>query len=745
MRISNQYTFYTSIQSYTDGQSLLNKYNLQLQTGQLIQHSFENANIYINGSRLEYEIANINQIMQGTQSAQEMAKNTDTALKNITELLEKFKVLLTKAASDGNTQTSREAIAKELKLIKESIVNIANTSINGQYLFAGSNTGVKPFDKYGNYTGNKDNIFVVSGSGTQIPYNVPGWDLFFKPDTNENKVISTNVSFVDNRYDPKDSPEQRKPLTEESKFSHLIGQNYVQGGGLDPDKDFEYSDSKLKFPSTAMYIQGVRPDGTSFKATINVDSESTIGDVLENIGQLYGNTDTNKVVEVTMNDSGQIEIKNLKDGNSSLDFHAVALTPQVQDKQQLEDLNAAAEAAGMSKDDVTNAIMQAAHNGDLNNITNPVNVTIGGQNFELNLHQTDFIKSNVNGNKTNGAEYDVAFEKNGNTVTGNVSQMIKGTSEYATESTKLSEVIANSNGSMDGQSLQMSITSKNGQTYNVTFDLENSMVRYQDPNNPGETIDFPITHSQYNEATGTASGMQTRPEDITYGQLNDIIGMFASGNVPTADINPNANGTINNDDFQTIQQNISNSKDSVEVNMDYKGRISITDKFSTNTNIGVTIKDANSNSGFPTTGGQVASGPNFVFSANNSLTIDEPNVDLIKDLDQMIDAVLSGNMRADSEGSDPRNTGLQGALERIDHLQDHVRKLQTTIGAYTNSIEETNKRMTFLNLNVSSIKSTVTDADYGQTYMQFMQTMISYQAMLSATSKISQMSLLNYM
>ncbi|MCR2074587.1 flagellin, partial [Campylobacter lari] len=416
-----------------------------------------------------------------------------------------------------------------------------------------------------------------------------------------------------------------------------------------------------------------------------------------------------------------------------------------QGKQQLEQINAAAQAAGMSKDDLTNAIMQAAHNGDLNTINNPVTVNIGGQNFELNIHQTDFIKSNINGNKTDGKDFDVAFEKDGNSVFGNVSQIIRGTSEYATDSTKLSEVIANANGSMAGQVLRMDITSKSGQTYNVTIDLENSRVSYPDPNNPGQTISFPITHSQYNENTGNAVGMQTKPEDITYGQLNDIIGMFASDNMPTATINANANGTINNNDFQTIQQNISNSKDFVEVNMDYKGRIHITDKFSTNTNIGLTIKDSNSNAGFPATGGQVNNGSGFVFSANNSLTIDDPNVDLIKDLDEMIDAVLSGNMRADSEGSDPRNTGLQGALERIDHLQDHVRKIHTTIGAYTNNIEETNKRMTFLNVNVATIKSGVTDADYGQTYMQFMQTMVSYQAMLSATSKISQISLLNYL
>ncbi|EAL5740273.1 lagellar hook-associated protein FlgL [Campylobacter lari] len=739
MRISNQYNYYTSIQNYTDGQSLLNKYNLQLQTGQLIQHSWENANVYINGSRLEYEMANIGQIIQGTQAAQEMAKNTDTALKNITELLEKFKTLLTKAASDGNSQESREAIAKELKLVRDSIVNIANTSINGQYLFAGSNSANMPFDKYGNYTGNKDNIFVVSGAGTQIPYNIPGWDLFFKPDSNINKIISTNVSFTDARY-----PDKKEFLTGESKFSYLIGQNYVQNGKLDPDKDFDYAENKLPFPHSSMYIQGVRPDGTSFKATLDIDPDAKIEDVLENIGKLYGNTEGNEVVKVALNDSGQIEIKSLKDGSSSLDFHAVAMTPQLQDAEQIKDLSEAAKAEGITMAQVTERIMQAAHGGDLNNTKSPVTVEVGGKQFTVDIYKTDFIKSNINGNKTNGADFDVPFEKDGNTVFGNVSQVIKGTSEYATDSTKLSEVVANTDGSMDGQQLQMEITSKNGQKYNVTIDLENSTVSYPDPNDPTQTISFPITHSQYNEATGTSVGMQTRPEDITYGQLNDIIGMFASDKVPTTTINANPNGTINNGDFQTIQQNISDSKDFVNVSMDYKGRISITDKFSTNTNIGLTIKDSNSNSGFPPAGTSV-NGSGFVFSANNSLTIDEPNIDLIKDLDEMIDAVLKGNMRADSEGSDPRNTGLQGALEKIDHLQDHVRKMQTTIGAYTNNIEETNKRMTFLNVNVASIKSGVTDADYGQTYMQFMQTMVSYQAMLSATSKISQMSLLNYL
>ncbi|EKS3505700.1 flagellin biosynthesis protein FlgL, partial [Campylobacter jejuni] len=133
------------------------------------------------------------------------------------------------------------------------------------------------------------------------------------------------------------------------------------------------------------------------------------------------------------------------------------------------------------------------------------------------------------------------------------------------------------------------------------------------------------------------------------------------------------------------------------------------------------------------------------FSANNSLTIDEPNVDIIKDLDSMIDAVLKGNMRADSESENPRNTGMQGALERLDHLADHVSKLNTTMGAYHNTIEGVNTRTSFLSVNVQSIKSNVIDVDYGEAMMNLMQVQLAYQASLKASTTISQLSLLNYM
>ncbi|EAK0460381.1 flagellar hook-associated protein FlgL [Campylobacter upsaliensis] len=750
MRVTNKLNFTNSIQNTMSGASALNKLSMQLSSGMKIQDSYEDASIYIDNTRLEYELKTLEQIKEATSSAKEMTSNSMKALQDMVKLLENFKVKVTQAASDSNSQTSREAIAKELEKIKEQIVQLANTSINGQYLFAGAQLNHKPFDSKGNYFGDKNNVNVVTGAGTESPYNIPGFDLFFKADGDYQKQITTNESFTDNRHDLSKDPSKKQYLKGDNLWQDLIGLGYVKDKNLEIDKDFDQKDTRLDFPPTTLYVQGVKPDGQSFKSAVLVNPTDKMEDVLEKIGNLYGNTVTEKVVDVTINDSGQIQIRDLKEGNNKLDFHAVAYTPQFDDKTEMQKIEEAmkAQQPPMTKDELTNAVMQAAIGNPARPITDlqsPVQVTINNQQFEIDLHQTDFINSKMTdtqGNATNGADYDnTFFEKHGNSVIGNVSQVIQGTNAYATDDTKLSEVM--SGNAMDS-TLNLTVNSKGGNTYNVTVNLQNSTVSFPDPNNPNQNITFPITHT--NPTTGN-NGVVTPPNEITYRQINDIIGMFASDQVPTQTITPN-NGQITAQQYDTLQKLMSDSKSTVNVTMDYRGRISVTDKLSTGTNIGVSLSDSQSGQ-FPQppynhTANQVA-GPDFSFNANNSLVIDEPNVDVIKDLDLMIEAVLSGNMRANADGDNPRNTGMQGALERLDHLSDHINKLNTTMGAYHNNIDNVNTRVTFLGVNVQTLKTKVNDADYAETLMNLMQTQLAYQASMKATTTISQLSLLNYM
>lgn len=749
MRITNKLNTYNSINQVQTGMKNLYKSYNQLSSGLQIQNSYEGAGMYITNARLEYEYATLSQIEDASKLADELMKNTDSTMSEMEKLLTQFKVKVTQAANATQTTASREVIAKELETIRQQIVDLANTSVNGQFLFSGSLTNTKPFDYSGNYYGDDKRLNIVTGDGVKNAYNIPGYDLFYKADNDFKKQITTNVSFTDNRYDLVQDSSKKRYLEGSDKISYLIGRDYVRSTKKEElDKDTDFDTKPMQFPPTALYVQGVKPDGTSFKSAVLVQPTDTIQGMLDKIGALYGNTSTSKVVDVSINKSGQIQITDLKQGNNALDFHAVAYTPQFETRDQLENAikDMAAQQPPMSGEQLTNQVLQGAlQNGNITTPNQqPVQITIGNTQYNLNLHKTDFIFSKMTdsaGNIADGADYDnVYFETKDNKVIGNVSQVLKDGGAYATDSTKLSEVAT---GDLANTTLKLKVSSRAGRTYDVTINLRNSQVSYQDA--AGQTITFPIMHT---DPTTLNSGVVTPTNEITYRQLNDIIGLFADDRLPQASINVNANNQIDAAGYQTYQDLVKTSRVSVNVDMDYKGRITVTDRLSAGTKIKIALTDSQSGV-FPTppltTTAQTTTGSALSFSANNALIIDEPHNDLINDLETMIQAVRHNYLRADSTSAYPRNTGMQGALERLDHLNEHIIKQRTIIGADQKAMSDTKKKVMTLKVNVKSTQNEVIGADLPEVYSQLMQQQLTYQAALKASTTLSQLSLLNYM
>ena len=744
MRITNKLNSYNSIKQTQTGMSNLYKTYNQVSSGYKIQNSYEDASTSITNNRLSYEYATLSQVEEASTLADELMKNTDSTMEEMVSLINTFKVKVTQAVNATQTTTSREIIAKELETIRQQIVDLANTSVNGQFLFSGSLTNTKPFDYSGNYYGDDKRLNVVTGDSVKNAYNIPGYDLFYKADNDFKKQITTNVSFTDNRYDLINESDKTRYLDVDDKISYLIGRDYVRDNKVELDATTDFDTQPMSFPPTAMYVQGTRPDGTSFKSAILVESGDTIQGMLDKIGALYGNTTTSKVVEVSINKSGQIQITDLKQGNNTLDFHAVAYTPQFVDRDDLKNGIEDMANANMSGADFTNEVLrQAFANNDITNPTQPLQVTIGANTYEINLHQTNFIHSKMTDtqqNATNGADYDnVYFETKNNQVYGNVSQIVQSSGAYATDSTRLSEVAS---GSLANTILNLQVSSRAGNSYEVSINLGTSMVSYTDA--AGAVVSFPIMHT--NTTTGN-SGVLTPTNDITYRQLNDIIGLFADDRQPTASIAV-TNNQIAADDYESFRQAINTSRVSVNVDLDYKGRITVTDRLSTGTRIRVALTDSQSGE-FPqpplTTTASVTTGAALSFSANNALIIDEPHNDVINDLSLMIEAVREGYVRADSTGSNPRNTGMQGALERLDHLNEHIIKQQSIIGADQKAMSDTKSKVSTLKVNVQSIQSEVIGIDLAEVYSQLIQQQVSYQAALKASTTLSQLSLLNYM
>lgn len=657
MRITNQ-MFYKNAQ-YDYGRTMQNLYKVQrdISSGTKIQQGYENARVFDDTMRLDYDIITLKQVKQTSKKAQTFTDNSDKALMQMKDIFSSIKTKLIKAANSGTSSTtSMEAIAKDLKGLRENLYSIANTSINGQFLFSGAATDIKPIDNNGEYKGNDKQMKAVVGSNIELPYNVSGDKLFMGMDRDYNKIVKTNVQLTNQL-----KPEKNEHITKDSTIRELVG-------------DFE--------GDSVFYLQGRKPNGETFTSRIEIKPDSKMSDLMDKIGAEFGNNDTNSVVDVSMNKSGQMVVVDNQKGNNILDFSLVGAT----------DTTAATGGAG------------SAVQNDISTL-----------NSDPNIKLTTFIQGDRfknDGTEASGDDFDrVRFLKAGDTITGSVSQVIKSSDKFATDSTKLSEVAG---GSLDGQSFTITGKDRNGSNFNATLNL----------NNTASTVNINGT----NYTIPNIDGNPTTADDMTYRQLNDIVAMAVSGTTPSG---------ASADEYN---QAVVNSRRGFDVDMDYRGRIKVKDLSNPSSNVELSMYNTNSGTFNATqTGGSILS-----FSENNAVTVDEPYVDVFKNIDEMIKAVQNELFESDASSKSPRNIGIESALKRLDHLSDHVSKSHTEIGSLSSSLKASEERAELLMLNVKSVQSSIIDIDIGESFLQLNQLAMNYQAILQSTSKINSLSLVNY-
>lgn len=878
MRITNSLLFNTSIRNYRNATERMYSVNQQIDTKLKIQNSYENTSVYIDAMRLNNEIETLQQSSDSSSKAKTFADNTDTALTSFSEKLDQFKSKLNQASTSSNSPTSLQALANDMQGIRDYLVNLANTSINGQFLFSGSALSQKPVNSDGTYNGNAESLTAMVGSGVELPYNISGQSLFLGKDTDYNRIVSTNVTMYNqSKLNPsimtadQNATSSKVFLKDTDTIRDLVG-----------DKNNVSTDD----PKAVFYLSGKKSDGKTFSTTIEMDTSSKVSDLLQSIGNAYGNTATNKLVDVSMNARGQIEVKDLKSGNQLLEmniFGAVdrsALPGTTGNAKQIMNVdnlltkpnidiiafNKSNYETTASNSDLTMrsvglsagtfAIDFPLQNVSNSNMTSTTllsgifpsdvdhldfgatsfsiagktvqdlmtaieteyglgagNVTLSGGRMYVNDPTNTFSASlqpkNVNNAIAHGEALPDAmnysrrgFEKDGNTLTGNVSQVVKSTSDFATASTKLVDVAGVD--SLNGKQMVLNYTDKNGNKRTGTLNLDTTNTTFSiDLDGDGNTTDPNETFSIYN-GSGDPLNLNTTADNMTYQQLNDLISMATSGTLPKQGVSTTAQTAINNAiafgvagnaanlatqtalaktgvstetasyiqkaiDAGIIRDNpassaaqvaqatldynnaignanlaeynyaVSTAKNSVEVNLDYQGKMTIKDKTASESKIDFTIYDASATN-FTGVGSTA-----LTFMANNSVTISNPSIDMFKQLDEMIAAVRSGNFRMDSTSDDPRNIGMQNAITQLDHIADHVTKAQTKIGALTNALSDANIRSEMLSVNVKTVQNSVIGVDTAEAYLELQSLQTSYQAMLSTMASINKMSLLDYM
>ncbi len=316
---------YNQMNNYQNAlQNKINDANTQIASGLKIRYGYQNSDINNQNLKFQYEENTLDQGIDVAQNAHTSTLNTDKALQEFSKTMEAFKTKLIQSANDVHSETSRAAIANDLERLREHMMNVANTSIGGEFLFGGSKVDRPPIDSEGKYHGNGEDLNALISSDNLVPYNISGQDLFLGADKDKHKLITTNIKLLNqNKLHP--------DVMDALEHSSLPEEVFIKPGDTlreligDNDKD------PTNDPKEFFYLQGVRPDGSSFKekfalskAYQNQESATKVSDLLDKIAHAYGNTSQNKVVDVSLNNWGQIEIKNLTPGSENLDFHLIS-------------------------------------------------------------------------------------------------------------------------------------------------------------------------------------------------------------------------------------------------------------------------------------------------------------------------------------------------------------------------------------------------------------------------------------
>jgi flagellar hook-associated protein 3 FlgL len=126
------------------------------------------------------QITNTNRYITTMGTLSDQLKSTDTYLGNIQTILDKAQTIANNAVNGSLSSNDLSSLANQVDQLKQQMIDTANASIGGQYIFAGYQVTTKPFTENPSYT--------AAGYNSTDPTT---WPVIYNGDTNETKMEIT--------------------------------------------------------------------------------------------------------------------------------------------------------------------------------------------------------------------------------------------------------------------------------------------------------------------------------------------------------------------------------------------------------------------------------------------------------------------------------------------------------------------------------------------------------------------------
>ena len=157
----------------------------QMSTKEILQNGSDDSVLYSRIISVDDKVRTYEGLQSQIQKTSIQNNVADSSMSEIKKMLEVVKQELIKANTATTTDDGRSAIIANISGLKENLYQLANTQVEGEYVFSGSDSSLKPFEQDSNgkvtYVGDNKLRKIAVEENSYRERGVNGFDMMMYP------------------------------------------------------------------------------------------------------------------------------------------------------------------------------------------------------------------------------------------------------------------------------------------------------------------------------------------------------------------------------------------------------------------------------------------------------------------------------------------------------------------------------------------------------------------------------------
>ncbi len=170
MRVSNKATYDTVTQNLAKTSDAMFRANQVVSTGKRINRLSDDPVGMVSVLSLRSSLEYIGQLERNITMGNSWLNMGETALSQVEDILSQAKSLTIQMASANTGESERANSAEVAEGFLQQVLSLANTMVDGRYIFAGTNTETAPFELDDDDPGNR--TVTYNGNGTEFAIEI---------------------------------------------------------------------------------------------------------------------------------------------------------------------------------------------------------------------------------------------------------------------------------------------------------------------------------------------------------------------------------------------------------------------------------------------------------------------------------------------------------------------------------------------------------------------------------------------